>query len=309
MGQLQFGLSSGVFLATLLLFGRQFWIVLLLCDFIINRVLFFNTLASLVVASLNTIDSVIVTSLVIRFIAAPYPFNRTQDAIKFIASLLPFTPLTGLIGATTQCLVGMSPWDNFRLLWVAWYIITVVSMLIVAPALLTLFEHFRTRQQFKRTLIAEFVLVIALLVGIGCTAFWSNNPVEYMMVLPLLWAAFRLQQWQTTLLIIVMASIGIVGTSKGFGSFAKDSVGTSLLLLQSFMSALTIATLILSAAMQENRTSASQLEQANNELEHRVEQRTAELQQTLQELQIMQAQTDSERKNVKLRAVGSWCGT
>lgn len=38
--------SSGVFLATILLFGRRFWIVLLLCDFIINRVLFFNTPAS-----------------------------------------------------------------------------------------------------------------------------------------------------------------------------------------------------------------------------------------------------------------------
>ncbi|MFB2771952.1 hypothetical protein ACE1AT_22095 [Pelatocladus sp. BLCC-F211] len=45
--------SSGVFLATLLLFGRRFWIVLLLCDFIINRALFFNTPASLVVASVT----------------------------------------------------------------------------------------------------------------------------------------------------------------------------------------------------------------------------------------------------------------
>jgi signal transduction histidine kinase len=288
--------SSGVFLATLLLFGRRFWIVLLLCDFIINRTLFFNTPVSLVVASLNAIDSAIITSLVARFIQIPYPFNRAQDAIKFIALLLPFTPFTALIGATTQCIVGISTWDNFRLIWLGWYISTVVSMLIIAPTLLAFFQHFRTRQRFNRTAIAEFVLVLALLVGIGCAAFWSNNPVEYMMVLPLLWAAFRLEQWQTTLLIIVMAIIAIVGTSQGFGSLAKDSVGTSLILLQSFMSALTIATIILSAAMQENRSSASQLEQANNELEHRVEQRTSELMQTLQELQTAQAQLVQKEK-------------
>ncbi|MDZ8054569.1 MAG: MASE1 domain-containing protein [Aulosira sp. ZfuVER01] len=288
--------SSGVFLATILLFGRRFWIVLLLCDFIVNRVLFFNTPASFVVASLNTIDPVIITTLVARFIQQPYPFNKAQDAIKFIAFLLPFTPFTALIGATTQCIVGISNWDNIRMVWLGWFISTDVSMLIIAPALVTLFHRLRTRQRSHRKLLGEFFLVLALLIGIGCAAFWSNNPVEYMMVLPLLWAAFRLEQWQTTLLIIFMAIIAIVGTSKGLGSFAKDTVGTSMLLLQSFMSALTIVTLILSAAMQENRTSATQLEQAKNELEHRVEERTSELMQTLQELQTTQAQLVQKEK-------------
>ncbi|MFN6487621.1 MULTISPECIES: MASE1 domain-containing protein [unclassified Nostoc] len=288
--------SSGVFLATLLLFGRRYWIVLLLCDFIINRLLFFNTPASFVVASLNAIDPLIITTLVARFITLHYPFNRAQDAISFIASIIPFTPFTALVGAVTQCMVGISNWGNFRLVWLGWYISTNVSMLIIAPALLALFQHLRTRQQFKGTLIAEFVLVLAVLFGIGYAAFWNSSPIEYMMVLPLLWAAFRLQQWQTTFLIIVMTSIAIVGTSKGFGTFAKDSAGTSLLLLQSFISALTIATLILSAATQENRISASQLEQANSELENRVEQRTTELKQTLQELQIMQAQLIQKEK-------------
>ncbi|MDZ7962837.1 MAG: MASE1 domain-containing protein [Aulosira sp. DedQUE10] len=288
--------SSGVFLATILLFGRRFWIVLLLCDFIVSRALFFNTPASFLVASLNTIDPVIITTLVARFIQQSYPFNKAQDAIKFIAFLLPLTPFTALIGATTQCIVGISNWDNIRMVWLGWFIGTDVSMLIIAPALVTLFHHLRTRQRSQRKSPIEFFLVLALLIGIGCAAFWSNNPVEYMMVLPLLWAAFRLEQWQTTLLIIVMAIIAIVGTSKGFGSFAKDSVGTSLMLLQSFMSALTIVTLILSAAMQENRTSATQLEQAKNELELRVEQRTSELMQTLQELQTTQAQLVQKEK-------------
>lgn len=288
--------SSGVFLATILLFGRRFWIVLLLCDFIVNRVLFFNLPASFVVASLNTIDPVIITTLVARFIQQPYPFNKAQDAIKFIAFLLPFTPFTALIGAITQCIAGISNWDNIRMVWLGWFISTDVSMLIIAPALVTLFHRLRTRQRSPRKPLAEFFLVSALLIAIGSAAFWSNNPVEYMIVLPLLWAAFRLEQWQTTLLIIVMAMIAVVGTSKGFGSFAKDTVGTSMLLVQSFMSALTIVTLILSAAMQENRTSATQLEQANNELEHRVEQRTSELMQTLQELQTTQAQLVQKEK-------------
>jgi signal transduction histidine kinase len=48
--------------------------------------------------------------------------------------------------------------------------------------------------------------------------------------------------------------------------------------------------------MQENLTSASQLEQAKNELENRVEQRTAELKQTLKELQTTQAQLVQKEK-------------
>ncbi|MBD2681458.1 MASE1 domain-containing protein [Nostoc paludosum FACHB-159] len=288
--------SSGVFVATLLLFGRRFWVILLLCDFIINRVLFFQTPASLIVASLNAIDSFIISTLVARFIQRPYPFERPQDAIKFIASLFLFTPLTALVGAATQCADGISVWQNFQMVWLGWYVGTVVSMLIISPALLTLFKAYRSRQWWKAKQPGEFFLVLALLIGIGCAAFWSNNPVEYMMVLPLLWAAFRLEQWQSTLLILVMAAIAIFGTSKGFGSFAKDSVGTSLMLLQSFMSALTIVTLILSAAIHENRTSSAQLEQANNQLELRVEQRTSELMNTLQELQITQAQLIQKEK-------------
>jgi signal transduction histidine kinase len=288
--------SSGVFLAMMLLLGRRFWIVLLLCDFIVTRVLFFNTPAALTVATLNAIDSTVISTLVFRFIPLRYPFNRAQDAIKFIAFLLPCIPFTGLVAVATQCMIGMSSWNDFWMLWLGWYISTAVSMLIITPVILAWFHRSRTCQRSQRTSLIEFILVLALLVCIGCTAFWSNNPVEYVMVLPLLWAAFRLEQWQTTLLIIVMTIIAIIGTSQGFSSFAKDSVATSLLLLQSFMSALTIATLILSAAVQENRTSASQLEQANNELEHRVEQRTAELQQTLKELQITQAQLVQKEK-------------
>lgn len=312
-------LSSGLFLSIFLRFGRRFWFAVWLCDFLVLQILFYsNPLVSASIAVVDVSDSLVCSFLITRFIRG-YPFDRALDAIKFVVLLFPYPILGAVMGVFIQCLDGFSSWKDFGILWRGWFTGSIVSLLVITPVLLAQFQHIQSQraqsqraqsqQESSRTsptlssrtvsnrqYCTEFVLVSVTILSIGYVAFWRNIPVEYMIILPLLWAAFRFNQRESTLLILIATVIAATGTAQGHGSFAQNSIGRSIMLLQSFMSALTIATLLLAAAVQETRISAAQLQQANDELEDRVNARTAELTKTLQQLQTTQSQLIQQEK-------------
>lgn len=293
--------STGLFLSTVLIWGRRFWVTLLICDFIVlQSLLYSNPLLSFCIALLDVSDALVVRWLILRYVSF-YPFNRASDAIKFVALLVPYPIFSSATGVIIHCLTGYSTWENFGILWRGWLIGNIMSNLIVTPILLTWFQRNDQRSNAvqlspSRFYIGELLLIAGILAIVGYWAFWRNISVEYMMILPLLWAAFRFRQREATLLTLLAIAIATAGTAQGHGSFAQEIVARSMILLQSFMSALTVAPLVLAAAVQENRISAAQLHQANDELEERVETRTAELTQTLQQLQTTQAQLIQQEK-------------
>lgn len=294
--------STGIFLAVLLLCGKRFWVALWICDFVVVQTLFYhNLLLSGSISLLDALEPLIVSWLITRFIPR-YLFDRAIDAIKFVVLLVPYPLLNGAIALVIQCVAGFSDWKNFAILWQSWFTSSIISMLIVTPALLTWFQYSFQRSRdsshsfLQRYQVWEFLLGLGALSGIGYFSFWQDVSIEYMMILPLLWAAFRFGHREATLMILFAIGMAAVGTVQSHGSFVQESVAQSLVLLQSFMSALTIATLVLAAAVQETRESATQLKQANDELEERVDVRTAELTQTLKQLQTTQSQLIQQEK-------------
>ncbi|MBD2439115.1 MASE1 domain-containing protein [Nostoc sp. FACHB-110] len=298
--------STGVFLAALLLCGRRIWFGIWFCDFVVFHTLFLHhILASLIVGFLDSTDPLVAGFLIKHFIQKRNPFNRVPDVILFVALLIPYPIMSSAIGTVVQCWAGITAWDAYKIVWRTWYTSNISGMLIIAPVLLVwlqplkihdtyhlIFNNFRPKilnfsannlieyWQSHLLKISEFILIIIILLFIGNITFLRGHPLEYMMVFPLIWSALRLGQKSSTLLILIMAAIAVFGTSHGFGSFAKgNEVNHSLVLLQSFVGTLAIATLILSSAVQENRTATLQLQQMNEELEQRVEERTYELQQ------------------------------
>ncbi len=296
--------STGIFLATLLIWDQRFWLAIVICDFIVLQTTFYNNpFLSIVISLVDVSDPLVVSWLILKFIGY-YPLNRALDTIKFVALLIPYPIISAVIGVTIQCLAGFTTWDSFGLIWRGWFTSTIISMLIMGSVILTWFPP-PPRNELEAKLIqdsapqyylGEFLLGIIALLGIGYFAFWRGVSIEYMMILPLLWAAFRFRQKQVTSLILLAVGVAIIGTAQGYGSFAQDSVAQSLMLLQSFMTALAIATLVLAAAVQESRFSAAQLQQANDELEARVSKRTAELTTTLEQLQTTQSQLIQQEK-------------
>lgn len=171
-----------------------------------------------------------------------------------------------------------TPWSAYGEAWRIWYPGSIASVLIIVPAILAWFQKSEQHRRFDRQTIGEFILLLLSLIVITRIAFSGGYPVEYMLIPPLIWSAFRFGQREATLLVILVMAIAVYGTSHGFGSFVRQTVSESLLLLQSFICVVALITFVLSSVVNENRKTAAKLKKANDELEQRVETRTCQLQ-------------------------------
>jgi signal transduction histidine kinase/DNA-binding response OmpR family regulator len=272
--------SAGLFLAAFLLLGWRILPVLFISDFIIKFTVFFpqDLLTSSLTAFGNVIDLLVASFLINRFVKYRNLLDISQDVLRFFVLSIP-SPIIGTTLATTLlCVRGITPWTTYSEVWRSWFTSIIAGMMIVTPAILVWAQKPKQSEKLRPLQIAEFGLLLLLLVVITNIAFWQKYPVEYMMIPLLIWSAFRFGARQSTLLVVIISAIAVFGTSRGLGSFVRPSLNESLFLLQSFIGVVAVTTFVLSAVINENKQAAAMLKKLNNELEQRVEERTAQLQ-------------------------------
>jgi two-component system, NtrC family, sensor kinase len=278
--------SSGIFLAAMLLFGPRVWLPILISDWIACEALYYHSLpVSFSIAAIDTIDVICVSSVIMHFVKRTNPFGRIASTVKYFLLLLPITPITSALAITVLCLFGVSDWNLFWSVYRGWLCGLLTGGFVVTPFILCTWHSIKNgRWRLPSSQLAEFSVVFGLLILIGLTAFADTAPVEYALILPLIWSAIRFGPRESAFLALIMSAIAAYKTLHGHGSFAQKETASAAILLQSFMVSLTVATLILSAAIQENRQANYNLRSANEDLEARVEARTEELTNTLQQL-------------------------
>ena len=271
--------SSGLYLAAVLLLGYRIFPAILLSEFIANLLLFYpNIGVSSSHAVITMLDPVVTSFLINRFIKHRPLLNKSGDVFKFVVLLVPGLVINSSLAITILAWNGETPWAEYGEVWWSWFTSTLGGEIIVAPAILAWFQPAEYQTRYRWLKVVEFGILLFFAIAISRIAFWGRYPVEYMMIPLLIWSAFRFSMRESTLLVILVTAIAVFGTSHNFGSFVRESVKESLLLLQSFIGVVALTTFILSAVINENRTAQIKLKKANEELEQRVEERTSELQ-------------------------------
>ena len=130
-------------------------------------------------------------------------------------------------------------------------------------------------------------MVIVLIVA--NTAFLGIYPIEYLIIPCLVWVTSRFGHFAATNLILLIGMIAIFGTLRGSGSFAKDNINESLLLLQSFIVATASFTLILSGTIDEQRHNSRHLKKSQIELLHKSQLLAESNQELIQAKQLAEA--------------------
>lgn len=282
---------SGIALAAILLVGYRVWPGIWLGSCLVNiGPLWENPKASAAVAILltaniatgSTLQAVLGGYLVKRLTGSRIPFDRVRDVFLFVGIEVVSCILAPCFGVMGMYLGALIPWDIFGTSWWTWWTGDLIGVLVVCPFLLSWSEQ--RPISWKPWVVGEFVLLLFSLMALSELVFsvpfgWSRNQVgvAFMLTPPVMWAALRFGHRGATITTLLVSAAVIWGTITGHGPFLRDSVHESLLLVQAFMGVVALMGLTLAAALSERTRAEYALRQSSEKLEHRIEERTADL--------------------------------
>ena len=282
---------TGISLAAFLLFGYWVWPAVFLGALVVNVTTVGSIVSSLGIATGNTLEGLVGAFLINHFANGRKLFGQQVDTLKFVllAALLS-TILNPTIGVTSLSLGGYADWEKYSAIWMTWWLGDAVGALIVTPAIILWASE--PALNWGRSRLVEMGLSITLLCVVTWIVFQSsqamtgpNYPLAFLTLSILIWVAVRLGLRETVTAILLCAGIAIWGTLRGSGPFARINPHESLLLLQAFIAVIAVTAMVLAVGVAERRRAEQELDELNQNLERRIQERTSTLQATVEQLQ------------------------
>ncbi|WP_055073609.1 SpoIIE family protein phosphatase [Pseudanabaena sp. 'Roaring Creek'] len=250
-------------------------------------------------------------------------FNKTNNFLSYVKNFVRFalaatfsgTILQALLGTLIVSYAGLITWDIYwKVAW-GWWVGDAMGVLLFAPLVFVWWSKQSTITPITnnkwsfRSNSKELFLCLSIL---GITSYFTilgNQPLEYFLLPPLLWSAFRFGSKITTLTVTFTAMIAAISTSYKFGSFYKISQEmNSLIFLQLFMGVILITTLMVLVLAEENNRNSQELQEQvilkdkaytqldliNRDLEEIIQTRTSELLEANREIKFLNEQLTVE---------------
>jgi len=282
---------TGISLAAFLLLGYWVWPAIFVGALVVNITTAGSIASSLGIATGNTLEGLLGAFLVNHFASGRKVFAQQRDTLRFVllAAVLS-TTASATFGVTSLSLGGYADWQRYSAIWMTWWLGDAVGALIVTPVImLWVSEH---RLNWTRFQLLEIGVSIPVLCLVTWIVFQSsqamtgpNYPLAFLTLSILIWVAVRLGPRETATAILLCVGIAIWGTLRGSGPFARGSHHESLLLLQAFMAVIAVTALVLAVGVAERRRAEQELDELNQTLERRIQDRTSTLQATVEQLQ------------------------
>jgi diguanylate cyclase (GGDEF)-like protein len=250
---------TGIAVAAFLILGYRVWPAILVGAFLVNVTTAGSVATSVGIATGNTLEGVVGCYLVSRFAAGKRVFERAQDIFKFVFLVgMVSTAISATIGVTTLIIGGFANWARCGAIWTTWWLGDAVGAVLITPLVLLWQEN--PRLNWTRKQIVELAVLFLGLFSTCEVVFggWfhfavKDYPFEYLCIPFLVWAAFRFGRRKAVTAVCALAVIATWGTLRGFGPFARESVNTSLLLLQAFIGIVAVTSLVLAAEVTERK--------------------------------------------------------
>lgn len=249
---------TGIAVASLILLGYRFWPGILIGAFLVNVTTAGSIATSFGIASGNTLEALLAAFLVRRLANGRNAFDGPADVFKFVglAAILS-TTVSATVGVSNLLLGGLASWAESRTIWLTWWLGDAVGAIVVSPPILLWANETRWTWNWRRFLEgAALLLFLSSAASIVFTGWLLPNhgyPLEFVCIPPLIWAGFRFGRREVATLVLLLTTISIWGTLRGYGPFARESPNESLLLLQAFTGVIAIMTLALAAVVAERR--------------------------------------------------------
>ena len=282
--------ATGVALAAVLLLGYRVSLAILLAAFLANATTAGSIATSASISVGNMLESLAGAWLINRWSDGTATFDTPIGVMRFaLISLLCATPISALIGVGSLSLSGYADPGRFGSIWMTWWLGDAAGALVITPVI-ALWARDRSQLATK----FEWIAGATGYVGagtIGLIAFsplieqaGTSSPLGFLAILPLSWAALHRNQRDTASIALILSSFAVWGTLLGSGPFAQTTLNNSFLLLLMFTISMSIPSLALSADVAMRKRVEADLRRAHAEMDRLVQERTAALATTQQEL-------------------------
>ena len=281
---------AAISLAACLLIGPWVWPAIFVGAFVVNLTTAGSIATSFGIATGNTLEGLLGAFLINRYANGRQVFARQRDTLSFFLCAAGLsTVVSATIGVTSLCLAGYADWDRYTAIWISWWLGDAVGILLFTPVIVLWTSD---PIKWSRSQLIEIVitlLALCLVIGLVFHSGVALNVVRYplgcLAFSILIWIAFRLGPRKTATAILLCAGIATWGTLMGTGPFAQGSEKEALLSLQTFMAVIAVTALALAVGVSERRRAEEALDQLNQTLERRIQDRTSVLQTNIEQLQ------------------------
>ena len=300
--------ATGFALAATLIWGYRVGPAVLVASFAANVTNVGSIYAATAIASGNTLEALVAAWLINRWCDGRETFATTTGVAKFALVCVWSTIISATVGIGSLSFSGDAP-SPLAVAWMTWWLGDLAGALVVAPFVVLWAAG--NLHSFERAQWGEVATIVAATITVGIIAFSPlieqtgyRDPLGFLALPPLLWAALRRDPRETATVVLILCCFAVWGTLAGSGPFARDNLNDSFLLLVMFFISISVPSMALSADVLMRRRSEEQLRQTHDELaararelrdtaerlqvssgklEERVEQRTQELKEALQQ--------------------------
>jgi PAS domain S-box-containing protein len=275
---------NGVYIAALLLSRRQTWPwwvgVALLAELTSNAIWFHNPI-HLAVAynAANALEALAAAWLLGRFFPRPARLHTLNQVIAFTLIGVVFAPMiAATIGCTIDAWIGK---HDFATAWPLWWIGDATGVLIAAPLVLVFVQIWHGESALLRQHAVEAVALLVALFGLAALAVETNLPF-YIVMPPLLWAAIRFEFKGAAVTSFLLTLMVALFTLADLSQFAQQGASDMQkhVSMQLFLALSALTGLVVAAISRQRRMALFRLSAANEDLEARVAERTAALQES-----------------------------
>jgi len=277
--------ASGLFIATLIHSRERTWpwwiLVGGLGEYAANLLWFHNAFPIfLAIYTGNALEAMVAAWLVLRVCGRPVRLESLKEVFALVGLGAGLAPA---VSATVGSLTLLAFYDKpLSQSWLLWWIGDATGVLVVAPLALVAMQSWQGKLRLTPARLVEIALLGAVFVGVAVLALSDQLPYAYIIMPPLLWAAVRFEFKGAVVTLALLAVIAAGFTASGLSQFAGDAESQERkhVMLQLFLAVSALSALVVAAISHQRHRALLTLQSANRDLERRVAERTASLQES-----------------------------
>jgi len=268
--------AGGVVLATLLLQPRRLW------PAILAVVALTNLLTGLMVGrpflegigfiAADVFEALGSAWIICRWNRQPVLFNRVSEVLSLLFVAVAVNGISAFLGAAMAAHnTGRAFWSEYF----GWWTVDGLGLMLVTPLIVSFCQRKTMVRRPGLIRVVEPCAIILLALVLDWNYFRVDdaipalNPFSYVLVVPLIWAALRLEIREVAIMLFLLAFLEICYTALGMGTIPIGGTNPSerVFLLQLFIGVKCAVTLLLASSYGERRSIERSLYRANHALQ------------------------------------------